>query len=91
MLAALSVLWGTNWPLLKIALDEIDPYLWFRLLEVFPSSVAAIGTLGGPVVGVLSSALIVGEPIGAGEIAALGLVVSAQALVLPRSAPARRR
>ncbi len=27
MLAALSVLWGTNWPVLKVALNEIDPYL----------------------------------------------------------------
>lgn len=81
----------TNWPRLKVALDEIDPYLWFRLLEVFPSSVAAIDTLGIPVVGVLSKALIVGEPIGAGEIAARGLVVSAQALVLLRPGPARRR
>ena len=37
---------------------------WVRVLQVFPASVAAIGTLLIPVVGVLSSALLVGEEIG---------------------------
>lgn len=57
-------------------------YLWFYLVRLLPPAVAAIGVLGVPVVGVLSSALLVGEAIGAREVAALLCVVPALALVL---------
>jgi drug/metabolite transporter (DMT)-like permease len=55
---------------------------WVRLLQIFPASRAAIGTLAIPVVGVWSSALLLGEPVGAAEIGALAAVVGSLALVL---------
>jgi drug/metabolite transporter (DMT)-like permease len=57
-------------------------YVWFKVVQMLPSAIAAIGTLGIPVVGVLSSGLVLGEPVGWGELAALGLVLPALAIVL---------
>jgi drug/metabolite transporter (DMT)-like permease len=57
-------------------------YLFYRVIELFPVTVAGIASLAVPVVGVLSSALLLGEVIGIAELAAMGLVVSAIALVL---------
>lgn len=57
-------------------------YAWFRVLSLFPAGLAAIGTLAVPVVGVFSSALMLGEAIGANEILALGLVVAGLFLVM---------
>lgn len=66
-------------------------WAWFKVVRILPSTIAAIGTLGIPVVGVLSSGLVLGEPVGAAEVAALGLVLPALAIVLLRpGAPARR-
>jgi drug/metabolite transporter (DMT)-like permease len=53
-------------------------------VDLFPASVASIGTLAIPVIGVLSSAVVLGEPIGFGEIAALILVVMALSIVITR-------
>lgn len=55
---------------------------WMRVLQSFPASVAAIGTLLIPVIGVFSAALVIGETVGATEIAALGLTLAALAIVL---------
>jgi drug/metabolite transporter (DMT)-like permease len=52
------------------------------VVNLFPASVASIGTLAIPVIGVLSSAVVLGEPVGFGEIAALILVVTALAIVM---------
>jgi len=57
-------------------------WAWFRIVEIYPATVAAIGTLGIPVVGVWSSAAVLGEPIGISEMAALALVVAALVTVL---------
>jgi len=57
-------------------------WAYFTLVRIFPASIAAIGTLAIPVVGVFSSALILNETIGLNEILALVLVVSALAVVL---------
>ncbi len=57
-------------------------YAWFSVVQMLPAAVAAIGTLAIPVVGVLSSALILAEPVGLRELLALALVVSALAIVL---------
>lgn len=57
-------------------------WAWFRVVMIYPAQVAAIGTLAIPVVGVLSSAVITGEPVGWDEILALALVVCALFLVL---------
>jgi drug/metabolite transporter (DMT)-like permease len=62
-------------------------WTWVRLVRVLPASIAAIGSMAVPVVGVLSSALLIGEGLGAPELASLALVVAAIALVLiPRRA-----
>ncbi len=57
-------------------------WIWFRLVRALPAAVAAISTLAIPVVGVFSSAALLGEPIGLRQLAALALVVSALTLVL---------
>ena len=62
-------------------------WAWFRTLEILPASVASIGTLAVPVVGVLSSALLIGEAVGWAELLAMVCVVVALALAL--IAPAR--
>ena len=63
-------------------------WAWFKLVSIFPAAIAAIGTLAIPVVGVLSSALILGETIGLPEVAALLLVCAGLAVVLTRISPA---
>lgn len=59
-------------------------WAWMKVVHLFPASVAAIGTLAIPVIGVLSSAVVLREPVGAGEIAALILVIAALSVVLIR-------
>jgi len=44
---------------------------WFAALARLPASVAAIGTMAVPVIGVVASALALHEPLGPGQIAAL--------------------
>ena len=44
---------------------------WFAALARLPASVAAIGTMAVPVIGVAASAVALGEPLGLGQIAAL--------------------
>jgi drug/metabolite transporter (DMT)-like permease len=53
---------------------------WFAALARLPASVAAIGTMAVPVIGVVASALALHEPLGAGQIAALLLTLAAVAL-----------
>jgi drug/metabolite transporter (DMT)-like permease len=57
-------------------------YAWTRLVGLVPAGAAAISTLAIPVVGVLSSAYMTGEPAGWREALALGLVGTALAIVL---------
>jgi drug/metabolite transporter (DMT)-like permease len=57
-------------------------WAWFRIVAVLPAAVAAIGTLGVPIVGLLTSALVLGEPIGAIELVALVLVVGALGILV---------
>ena len=56
------------------------------MVRLFPAALAAIGTLAIPVVGVFASALVLDEPVGWRELAALALVCSALAAVLLRPA-----
>jgi drug/metabolite transporter (DMT)-like permease len=49
---------------------------YFKLLSLLPAHVAAISVLPVPVVGVVSSALVLGEPVGPAEVGALTLVVA---------------
>src|SRR5271170_3758616 len=62
--------------------------VWFRLVRRLPATVAGIGSLVVPCVGVLSSALLVDEAIRPTDLIALALVCSALVLVLlePRRA-----
>lgn len=62
-------------------------FAWFGMVSRLPAGVAAIGSLLVPVVGVLGSAVILGEAVGPAEILALVLVLSAVATVLIRPEP----
>jgi len=53
---------------------------WFAALSRLPASVAAIGTMAVPVIGVVASALALHEPLGAGEIVALIFTLAAVGL-----------
>jgi drug/metabolite transporter (DMT)-like permease len=57
-------------------------WAYFALVRIFPAGIAAIGTLAVPVVGVFSSTLILNEPVGLSEVAALALVVTALSMAL---------
>lgn len=79
--------------LLAIAYVFLLPMLfcqwaYFRTVRLFPAAIAAIGTLAIPVVGVFSSAAVLGEHVGWREFAALALICGALASVLM---PAGRR
>ena len=53
---------------------------WFAALARLPASVAAIGTMAVPVIGVLASALTLHEPLGMGQLVALGFTLGGVAL-----------
>lgn len=53
---------------------------WFAALARLPASVAAIGTMAVPVIGVVASAMALHEPLGAGQIAALFFTLAGVAL-----------
>lgn len=55
---------------------------WFAVLRRLPASAAAVGTLLTPVIGVLGAALLLGEPLGLRELAALALTVSGVLLAI---------
>lgn len=57
-------------------------WAYLKSVRSFPASLAAISTLGIPVVGAYSSALILGEHIGAQEVVALILICAALGSVL---------
>ena len=57
-------------------------WAYFSVVRIFPAGIAAIGTLLVPVVGVVSSALLLGEPIGVPELLSLALIVMALFVVL---------
>ena len=53
---------------------------WFAALARLPASVAAIGTMAVPVIGVVASAVALHEPLGVGQIAALVFTLAGVAL-----------
>jgi drug/metabolite transporter (DMT)-like permease len=53
---------------------------WFAALARLPASVAAIGTMAVPVIGVMASAVALHEPLGPGQIAALVFTLAGVAL-----------
>jgi drug/metabolite transporter (DMT)-like permease len=48
---------------------------WFAALARLPASVAAIGTMAVPVIGVVASAVALHEPLGPGQIVALAFTL----------------
>jgi drug/metabolite transporter (DMT)-like permease len=61
---------------------------WTVLIARLPASTAAIATLLIPVVGVLSSSVLIGDQLTSSKMAALGMIVASVAFVLIR--PFRR-
>jgi drug/metabolite transporter (DMT)-like permease len=59
---------------------------YFRMVSLVPANVAAMAVMAVPVVGVLSSAWVLGEPIGPAEVVALVLVVGGLFVLVGRSA-----
>jgi len=59
-------------------------FLWLKIVDLLPVTIAALGSLAVPVVGVLSSALFLGEEVHGTDALALVLVVSALGLILYR-------
>ncbi|MCJ7687409.1 MAG: DMT family transporter [Desulfobacteraceae bacterium] len=57
-------------------------WAFYKVITLFPVSLAAMGTLAIPVVGVLTSAWILHESLEWNEIVAMLLILSALALVL---------
>lgn len=57
-------------------------FAWFAALKRMPASVASIGTLLAPVVGVTAAAVFLGEPLGARELAALAMTLGGVALAI---------
>lgn len=47
---------------------------WMKVVDIFPVTIASLGTLAVPAIGVLSSGIILGEPVGWRELFSLGLV-----------------
>lgn len=64
---------------------------FIKIVTLLPATVAAIATLAIPVVGVLSSGWLLGEPVGAAELGALLLVLGALLLALLPRASAQPR
>jgi drug/metabolite transporter (DMT)-like permease len=56
--------------------------LWFEIMRSLPAGTASLGTLGIPVVGVISTVLIVGERPTATDITGFALIFAASACVL---------
>lgn len=60
-------------------------WAWFKIVEMVPVGVSALSTLMIPVVGVFSGMVVLGETPGWNDLAALVLVIAAQATVLVNS------
>ncbi len=57
-------------------------WAWFNVVKLVPTSVASIAVLTVPLVGITSSALMLGESVGIAELVALALITGALATIL---------
>ena len=73
---------GFGWTALgyTVASVGLGYVTWFAALRRLPASTAAVGTLLIPVIGVFSAALLLSEPLGVRQLAALALTLSGIAL-----------
>lgn len=69
----------------------IGNYAWAKIVTLLPAGVAAISSLLIPVIGVVSGALILGEPVTWRELVALACVIGALAVVLIGSGTPTKR
>ena len=81
--------WPSTTVLLVLAYHVVFPMVvchaaWVSLVGGLPASVAAIGTLLIPVVGVFSAVALLGDPLTAAKLTALALVLSSIALTFAR-------
>ena len=66
-----------------LLLSQLVPYiLWFRGVQLYPAVMSGLATLSIPIIGVLSGALIMDDPLGWRELLALGIVCGALLLVV---------
>lgn len=91
--------WTLSWPpfpvLLVFLYHVVGPVavcygVWTLLIVRLPASTAALGTLLVPVVGVLSSSLLLGDRLTAPKLTALALIVASVAIVFLRPFARRR-
>lgn len=81
-IAVLTVM-GWSAVVYNIVIQQSVGYVcWLAALHRLPASVASIGTMFVPIVGVLTSAWALGEPLGAAQIAALIFTVGAVLLAV---------
>ena len=80
---SLKAIFATSYVILLAII--FSQWAWFKVVILLPASVASIGILAVPVVGVFSSAVILGEPIRVMEIIALVLVVMGLAIVMRKT------
>jgi len=79
-ISALSSLGWTLIAYMTIVQFCIAYVCWFAALERLPATVAAIGTMAVPVIGVIAAAVALHEPLGPGQIAALVFTLAGVAL-----------
>jgi drug/metabolite transporter (DMT)-like permease len=79
-IAALSTLGWVLMAYMTVIQFCIAYVCWFAALERLPASVAAIGTMAVPVIGVVAAAIVLHEPLGLGQIAALVFTLAGVAL-----------
>jgi drug/metabolite transporter (DMT)-like permease len=65
-------------------------YAWFKIVSLFPAGIAAIGSVAVPIMGSLSGALVLGEPFGWRQLAALLAVVASLCLIVTGTGFRRR-
>ncbi|WP_245715487.1 DMT family transporter [Propionivibrio dicarboxylicus] len=74
------------WPAAGVAYNTIIAFMfcywaWNKIVLMVPVSVSSLSSLATPLIGVISGMLILGEPIGAQELIAAALILSAVATV----------
>jgi drug/metabolite transporter (DMT)-like permease len=85
--AALAAIDATTWLLTAYVIAipmTFGQFLWLKIIDLLPVTVATFGSLAVPVVGVLSSALFLDEQVHGTDVLALLLVVAALGLILHR-------